>query len=321
MPFDWSGYNAMALPVGGALVQGLGVESLTIDQTGNTGVYGLYMENVFGCWVYDVEISHAYSREMYFYSAVRCEVRHCYTHDVQAAGPNHEGIDFATHCSWNLVEDNICNAGGAPAIEFSDAGEMGSCNVAAYNYCVNTSPGFWDISGSHGRGGMLNLAEGNVIHWFKDDGYFGSSSYGSIFRNRIDWQISLEHFSNYYNVVGNVLGTAGVNTVYESSQSGFESSVYELGYPNIGNNFYDGTFGPTNPPDYHSLPNVLEQCQQWDLNVKATILRHGNWDSVHNGIVWDPNISDHTIPNSLYLWLRNRHGGTLICLGQRSGRT
>jgi hypothetical protein len=38
-----------------------------------------------------------------------------------------------------------------------------------------------------------------------------------------------------------------------------------------------------------------------DPNVKATLLRHGNWDSVTNGVVWDPAISNHTLPASLYL--------------------
>jgi Predicted solute binding protein len=305
-PYDFTPANigdraVTAIPFGGALVQGLGVESLTVELSGTTSIYGVYMENVFGCWVYDVEISHAYSRQMYFYSAVRCEVRHSYTHDVQGSGPNHEGITLNTHSSWNLFEDNICNAGGAPAMEFSDGGEMCSCNVVAYNYCVNTSPGFWDISFSHGQNGMLNLAESNVMHWFKDDGYFGGSSYGTLLRNRIDWQLNLKHFSVYYNVVGNIIGTAGVNTIYECGNPAYESCVYELGYPNIGNESYTGTWGPTNPPDYHTLPNVLEGCQQLDLNVAATIIRHGNWDSVHNGVVWDPNIPDHTIPNSLYL--------------------
>jgi hypothetical protein len=59
--------------------------------------------------------------------------------------------------------------------------------------------------------------------------------------------------------------------------------------------------GPTNPPDYHALPNNLEECQQLDRNVNATILRHGNWDYVNKHVVWDDRISDHTIPNSLYL--------------------
>src|SRR5262249_43333723 len=229
--------------------------------------------------------------------------RHCYLHDTRAAGPNHEGMDF-TQSSWNLVEDNIFNEGGAPPVVFGDG--TGQClgNVIAYNYFTNTSAGFWDISVNHGPHNMLNLAEGNVLHWYKDDGYFGSSSHNTLFRNRIDWQVTLKHFSNYYNVVGNVLGTTGINVGYETEVSDYWniglSPVYELGFPNIGNVHHDGTFiGPTTPPDYSGLPNTLDGCQQLDRNVKATIIRHGNYDYVNNAVVWDPNIPDHTIPNSL----------------------
>ena len=87
--------------------------------------------------------------------------------------------------------------------------------MIAYNYIVNV-PGWWDISVNHGPHNMLNLIEGNVFTWYKDDGYFGSSSHNTLFRNRIDWEVSLKHFSNYYNIVGNVLGTAGLNIVYEA---------------------------------------------------------------------------------------------------------
>jgi hypothetical protein len=307
LPFDFSGMNPMVLPMGGSLAQGAGFESFTMDMSNSTTPFPIFFENAFGCWISDVEIVHAFSRQMTFYCAIRCEVRHCYTHDVQGTGgPGHEGINFNTLCSWNLVEDNICDKGGAPPIEFSDAGQSCSANVAAYNYCVNTDPGFWDISFSHGTGGMLNLAEGNVIQAFKDDGYFGSSSYGTLFRNRITWQIGLKHFSNYYNIVGNVVGTAGVNHGYETETSDYYnarlSPVYELGFPNIGNVHHNSKFiGPTTPPDYHALPNTLEGCQQLDRNVKATLLRHGNFDYVNNKVIWDPAISDHTIPNSLYL--------------------
>jgi len=297
IPFDMSGMTPMVLPQNGTLVQGLGVESFTIDCTNGTAPFPLEYENAFGSWIQDVEVLNAVSRQMFVTNSVRCEIRRCYTHTEVAAGPNHEGITLSG--SWNLVEDNICNRGGAMAIIFSDGGRGASCNVISYNYIVNTEPGWWDISFCHGTGSWLNLAEGNVMHWYKDDGYFGSSSYTTLLRNRIDWQTGLKHFSNYYNIVGNVLGTAGVNTVYESSLNGpFESSIFELGYPNIGNQNWTVDYGPQNPPDYSGLGNTLDSCQQRDLNVKATIIRHGNWDAIHNGVVWDPNIPDHTIPNS-----------------------
>ena len=40
-------------------------------------------------------------------------------------------------------------------------------------------------SANHGPHNMLNLIEGNVFHWYKDDGYFGSSSHNTLFRNGI----------------------------------------------------------------------------------------------------------------------------------------
>ena len=157
---------------------------------------------------------------------------------------------------------------------------------------------------------MLNLCEGNVFqNSFKDDGYFGSSSHNTLFRNVIPDQVALKHFCNYYNIVGNILGAIPAPPplvrVYETEVSDYWNQnlypIYELGFPNIGNAHHDGTFiGPTTPPDYHTLPNTLDGCQQLDRNVKNTIIRHGNYDYVNNAVVWDPNIPDHTIPDSLF---------------------
>lgn len=74
------------------------------------------------------------------------------------------------------------------------------------------------------------------------------------------------------NVVGNVLGTAGVSTVYDAYNSG-PFSIYELGSSGSGAS-----------------------------DIAATSLfRHGNFDTVHNGVVWDPANSARTLPPSLYL--------------------
>jgi Pectate lyase superfamily protein len=305
-PFDFSGMNAMALLDPTPMLQGVGIESLTLDMSNSTGAYPIWFSQAWGCWIKDVEISHAYSRQMLFSLGIRCEVRGCYTHDVQGTGPNHEGIIVGPG-SWNLIEDNICNNGGAPPIVLEDGinpGNFASCNVIGYNYVINTSPGFWDISFNHGSGSILNLAEGNVINNFEDDGYFGSSSLNTLSRNRIAGMVKLKHFSDYYNVVGNVLGDTGVNYYDAPETSGYcgsgATAVYELGFPNIGNCSFSGTFGPTTPPVYSALPNTLDGCQQLDYNVKTTILRHGNFDYFTNSTVWDPSIADHTIPNSLY---------------------
>ena len=218
---------------------------------------------------------------------------------------------MAAIASWCLVEDNIVSPGGPPIV-FGDGGGHCIGNVVAYNYVTSVLPGTWDATFNHGPHNMLNLCEGNVFqNSFKDDGYFGSSSHNTLFRNVIPDQVALKHFCNYYNIVGNVLGATRPvprqTRTYDAEEvSNYWNNhvfpIYELGFPNIGNASHNGTFiGPTTPPDYHTLPNTLDGCQQLDRNVKATILRHGNFDYVNNTVVWDPNIPDHTIPNSLYL--------------------
>ena len=311
-PFDFTDLNPQARTFlgpgsGYSFIQGIGIESLTIDMNNSTAPWAIEIDQAWGCWVKDVEVKGAISRQMRFGTLVRGEVRHCYTHDKRGSGPNHEGIDFDGDCCWNLIVDNICNNGGASAIQFGDSTGANSCNVVAYNYVVNTGPGFWDISFNHSPHDMLNLAEGNVIDNFKDDGYFGSSSHNTLFRNRIRYNLELKHFSNYYNIVGNVLGTTGFSDAYETEQINYSNNpVYAFGFPNIGNHSYSGTFGPTTPPNYSRLLNKLTDPdnQKLDRNVKATILRHGNFDYVNNSTVWDSSISDHTIPDSLYLAAR-----------------
>jgi hypothetical protein len=102
-----------------------------------------------------------------------------------------------------------------------------------------------------------------------------------------------------YTVVGNVLGTpAGSNwnttgeysQIYEASGNSFQSPhIYRLGYPDMGNRSYSGTGSNPSNPTY------------FDTNVKATLIRHGNFDYVNQAVLWDPAISNHVLPGSLYL--------------------
>ena len=79
-------------------------------------------------------------------------------------------------------------------------------------------------------------------------------------------------------VMGCVLGTPG------------RSDTYELAYPAAAPNDlrtiwrlgYGGPGGAGDP------------------NVRATLLRHGNWDSVTGTTVWDPAIPERDLPPSLY---------------------
>src|SRR5262249_40867351 len=69
------------------------------------------------------------------------------------------------------------------------------------------------------------------------------------------------------NVVGNVLGTASVNTAYDAYDNG-TISIFELGSA---------------------------------TDISATSLfRHGNYDAVHADVIWNPG-TPQALPPSLYL--------------------
>ncbi len=86
--------------------------------------------------------------------------------------------------------------------------------------------------------------------------------------------------------------------------------IYKLGFPNMGNNGFSKTWGPTTPPDYtaqaanqpggDSHGTRGKTLQELDLNVKNTMIRHGNYDYLNHSITWDAAISDQAIPNSFF---------------------
>jgi len=164
--------------------------------------------------------------------------------------------------------------------------------------------------GCHGAHPYMNLWEGNVGNEFHTDFYWGSSSHQTLFRNFFNGvdpnvtqnrkAISLDSHSQSNNVVGNVLGSSGITWTYELTTTNYsDRTIYRLGYPGIGNNFITGT----NPP--------ATDAGAYDTHTKSTLLRHGNYDFATKSIVWDPTVTDHTLPNSLYLtskpaWFGNR---------------
>lgn len=321
LPHDYSVYDDVRAIAwygepGHYVTEGVGIENLTLDISESISNIPVQIGRAWGCWMQDVEITGSNGRQVYIQQSQRLEFRRMYVNGVRSAGTNHEGIAFVDECYWNLVEDCIFYNGGAPPVIFGDAYGSCSSNVVAYCVAINTLGGFWDMSSNHAPHDMLNLFEGNFINTYKDDGYFGSSSHMTLLRNRIRSMIGLKHFSNYYNIVGNVLGslveifnTDGTsqpaNTAYSTETANYYPPVwpiYELGFPNIGNIDHDGTTIPyTDPPDYTPYGDTLIEVQQLDLNPKNTIIRHGNWDVITDGIVWDPGIADHDIPDSYFL--------------------
>ena len=300
-----------------APIQGVGIEDITFDLTNSAASSAVYIEQAYGCWFKKVEVYHARSRQLWLNWVLNSEIRECYTHHSASSGPNHEGIDLYENACWNLIEDNICVRGGFPMIILGDWKGGSSGNVIAYNYCYNMDTGS-DIAGAeisvnHGPHNMMNLVEGNVASGFISDGYYGSASHNTVFRNwfhathptftRNLKAIGLNRWSTYFNIVGNVLGSSTFPPspagLYETEVPDVNSStrlIYQMGYPNLGNNFHSGIFQPTDPPDY----NKQDDLSNLDGNVSNSIIRHGNYDYWTHGIRWDSKIADHALPASYY---------------------
>lgn len=139
-----------------------------------------------------------------------------------------------------------------------------SGNVFGYNYFTNQyySPSAtWqtDAFRAHGAHPVMNLFEGNWLVGRNNlDNTWGTNSHNTFFRNRdtqdparpnAAWNYALYNYSNYYNIIGNVIGTTGFETAYQSTST---KSIYGM------------------------------------QNVTGT-LQHANWDSVTNGMVWNSN--------------------------------
>lgn len=296
-----------------------GIEDLTFNFSG-TSAAGIQWNGSYGCWMKNVEVKNWGTFGIWPAWSACFEMRGCYVHDPIAFDwSKGYGLQMDP-CSGSLIIDNI----------FYKCQEelllQGGCagNVLAYNFVGFSYDGYigiqWllqEMAINHTPFPTHNLFEGNYTGKMQADDYYGPSGWGTILRNRVTgngpWitenriTISLDAMQRYYSVVGNQLGErTAPSSVYlakpnvtlnyaqpgniswgydpGSTSFGYGSPyVYRLGYPFIGNN------GSGSGLAVH------------DSFVKTNTLRHGNWDAANNAVVWDPNIAERNIPNSLFL--------------------
>jgi hypothetical protein len=162
----------------------------------------------------------------------------------------------------------------------------------AYNYITglkdtnfpNASRYGFDFHGAHP---FMNLIEGNFLdgNFIAADSYWGTSSHNTFLRNKVAIDPTKENEAAnmrffkanwYFNLVGNVIGTIGNETVYEGQWPYGVRMAYEL-------DTAGGNLGSS------------------DGQTKATMIRHGNWDSVNRMVTWDPSNADRSVSASYYL--------------------
>jgi hypothetical protein len=265
-----------------------GVEDLKLDHSDTKGCTNFMLQYCYGCWLKGI---HSYKPSGYhimIMGTLNGEARDSFISDAQTYGPNNGGLvfygngEYGSNSSWK-IENNILNR-VFPGVELQNSS---SGFYIGYNYGYATAstpsggPATWMFTDNHGPHNVMNLWEGNIGELFGSDGYFGSSSHGTALRNYFtgynpifgsaDNPVRLNRLSYYYNLVGNVLGSANLKPrQYQQKLDNCAdgSAIYRLGYPNIGNcSLTDVTTHPV--PGGMTYP---------DAKVASTLLRWGNYD-------------------------------------------
>lgn len=318
------------------LTHDAGIEGISFLGSGDAP--GLFIDvfSAWNCWVKDCEFSNMPEKTILVAWSAHIELRRIYMHDQANGGPNSEGLDLLADVSWSLIVDNICVAAGFPQINIGDGGANpyysgGFGNVIAYNYCVDayytdppTAPDAGkmpsDIGTNHSPHTQYNLVEGNFVGKFGSDAYHGSGSHTVLLRNvatgASSWTgvsngtaVQLDRRNLHYSLVGNVLGLAGAPATFEyATESGWlGSAIFRLGFPDVGNDGYSGTFPPMELLHGDGGPRDL-YVDRNDTDVGTTLIE-GNWTATLGAQDWTT--EPRPIPDSYFLSAKPEWFGSL----------
>jgi hypothetical protein len=277
-----------------------GIESLRI-QGGTAGSYdgqsagGIDIANAAFCWVKDVQTDQTIGGMHVRLGAVyRSVVRDSYFHNSANYGFALDcyGIVLGCFSADNLIENNIARYMNKPIL----MSVSGGGNVIGYNYADNSwANNDWQENNidCHCSFPHMELIEGNYAPHMGATATHGNAGYLTFFRNYGSTVFAspsvadsseprgnnitafeLDGIDVGMNVVGNVLGTAGVTQVYDQYIASQPPSIYELG---------EGTGGTGQ-----------------SSTVVQTLFRTGNYDYYHQATEWNNNVQQ-ALPDSLYL--------------------
>jgi hypothetical protein len=291
-----------------------GVEDLFVGYA-DGGLGNVHFFDAAYCWAKNIESAYTDGVSVNFDGSFRCELRDSFVHTTVTPNPGGGGygLGWSRGASDNLVENNVVwNFNKVMVMRASGGG-----NVIGYNYLEDGwGAGYPDIpevglNASHMATPHHELFEGNQSWNFSGDSYWGNSIYITAFRNHLTGRrrslpplqlvdaiqrrfVDVPEWHFFYSFVGNVLGTPDMTP---APQSGF---VYEAAPP--------WSFDPV--PLWVIGPQWDSGLDGQDPVVAATTLRHGNYDFLTGGAVWDPGIASHDLPDSLYLSGRPAFFGT-----------
>jgi hypothetical protein len=286
-----------------------GVENMTL-QHGDDG--NLKFEWCAYCWAKNVENTLWLNDGFDIDESFRVQLEGVYVHNAvwPVNGGGGYAISIANGSAEVLIENSISVLANKVMVDRS----AGAGSVVAYNYMddgyIDGSDAWVEtgLNASHMVGGHHVLFEGNYSFNTDSDQTHGNSIYHTFLRN---------YFSGFRKPFTALDGTAVNDAANKPPGVGplraGGAHAYAYWFSFIGNVL--GTPGQTNGWTYDCVAAVNDiptNCiwelgwmditpQGYDANVPSTAIRHGNYDYVTNGVVWDPNISDQNLPDSMYL--------------------
>jgi len=300
-----------------SLISGSGIENLTLDHSSSNEVSGTMFFNAYQCWMKNVRSIRGNRNHVWLQYSAQVTVRDSYFYGTL----NAENLSYGVE-PWQsadlLVENNIFQAVTAPILVGNTSGSVFAYNYDINNYYTNKT---WQMPGptwAHDAGVGMNLIEGNVGTGFMEDAIHGTHNFSTVFRNQYsglapgDVQqtvpIILMSYSRYDNLIGNVLGTAGYHTHYQSNEptsAACDTSIYNLGW------------SQSECSNGAPVPN--------DPMVISTVMRWGNYDVMNGAAQWNasevpsgislysnPVPDSHNLPNSFYLLAQPNWWGSAV---------
>ena len=299
-------------------VSGVGIENISFDYSGiptSGHTYGMQFMGATNSWVKNIRSISADNAHISFYLSVHITVRDSYFYGNQQACSQAYSMEPWMGDS-ELIENNIYQHEASPIVL---SGSVGS--VLAYNYAFadyfHCGDNAWFQASlyHHEQGSNYDLWEGNNGPGLTADNIHGPSDFATVFRNRMDGKdplnpdtkteqtvpIDLYSFNRFFNVIGNVLGTAGYHQAYEvyttttGTQSGganCDVTIFRLGWGG----------------------NCSNSDNLGDPTLRSSLMRWGNYDTVNAGarfvasevpsglsLYANPVPSSQTLPASFYL--------------------
>jgi hypothetical protein len=283
----------------------MGVEDLSADLTNTqAGTSTVVMMSCYECWVSGIRSIDAARNHVYLYGCNQCTVEFSYLYQSTAHEAVSYSVELTSGTSNSLVLSNICQQ-VTDSCPSNTGGGVG--NVAAYNFSIDDvfgSTGWFQPSDyDHASGHDFWLREGESTAGFSSDLIHGTHHFSTFFRNAArGWASSgcggagqtscisnttpMNFFggSRYFNVVGNVLGQAGYDTVYNtlgtsgslSGGSNQNLSVYYIGAAN----------GQQGNASFCANAACSSHVTTSDPLGVNSIMRWGNYDVVTGAVRW-----------------------------------